>query len=226
MPSLKNHRFEFAVVLMGGLGLAGIAGYINTLVIALGAPPVTHLTGTISRWSSDVGRGDMIDAQLIAGLVVAFLLGAIFSGMIIGSSTLHIGRRYGLAILIEAGLLSLAAFFIDQSLITGAMFAAGAAGLQNAMAASYRSLIIRTTHLTGVITDLGFQIGQFLTGHQRLGWEFVLLASILFAFVTGGVLGVISAQRLGSNGLWLPAALLGIAGTGYFLTRTVLRLRG
>tara|TARA_R110002073_G_scaffold104622_5_gene236725 strand:+ start:43657 stop:44337 length:681 start_codon:yes stop_codon:yes gene_type:complete len=226
MPSLKNHRFEFAVVLMGGLGLAGIAGYINTLIIALGAPPVTHLTGTISRWSSDVGRGDMIDAQLIAGLVVAFLLGAICSGVIIGSSTLHIGRRYGLAILIEAGLLSLAAFFIDQSLITGAMFAAGAAGLQNAMAASYRSLIIRTTHLTGVITDLGFQIGQFLSGHQRLGWEFVLLASILIAFVTGGILGVTSAQQLGSDGLWIPAGVLGIAGFGYFTIRTALRMRG
>ncbi|MGJ8635346.1 MAG: YoaK family protein [Phycisphaerales bacterium] len=221
MPSLKDHKFEFIVVLFGGLGLAGIAGYINTLVITLGAPPVTHMTGTISRLSSDMGIGDLHDLLMVSGLVAAFVLGAVCSGVVIGSSTLHIGRRYGIAILVEAALLAIAALTIDHSLITGAMLTAAAAGLQNAMAASYRSLIIRTTHLTGILTDLGFHLGQLITGHRTLGWHFLLLGSILIAFIIGGVLGVISSQESGSAGLWYPAGLLAIGGFGYFLIRLI-----
>lgn len=56
MPKLRDQKYEFAFVLIGGLGLAGIAGYTNTLLLALGAPPVTHLTGTISGLSSDMAR--------------------------------------------------------------------------------------------------------------------------------------------------------------------------
>lgn len=225
MPTLKDHKFEFVFVLFGGLGLAGIAGYINTLVIALGAPPVTHLTGTISRLSSDVGIGNLDDALMVSGLVAAFVLGAVCSGVVIGSSTLHIGRRYGIAVLIEAALLAIAALTIDHSLITGAMLTAAAAGLQNAMAASYRSLIIRTTHLTGILTDLGFNLGQLLTGQRALGWHFLLLGSILVAFIIGGVLGVLASQESGSAGLWYPAGLLAIGGFGYFIIRILIKAR-
>jgi uncharacterized membrane protein YoaK (UPF0700 family) len=224
MPNLRDHKFEFVFVLLGGLGLAGIAGYINTLMISLGTPPVTHLTGSISRLSSDLASWNLDDLWLIAGLVGSFLLGAFCSGVVIGSSTLHIGRRYGIAVLIEACLLALAAFAINHSLTSGAMLAAAAAGLQNAMAASYRSLIIRTTHLTGILTDLGFHLGQLVSGHRTEKWHFLLLSSILIAFVIGGVLGVLVSNDLGSRGLWIPSAILAIGGFGYFLLRLTHRL--
>lgn len=224
MPKLRDHKYEFTFVLIGGLGLAGIAGYTNTLLLALGAPPVTHLTGTISRLSSDMGEGKIQDAMMVTGLAVSFVLGAVCSGVVIGSSTLHIGRRYGIAVLIESVLLAAAALTVGQSLIAGAMLTAAAAGLQNAMAASYRSLIIRTTHLTGVLTDIGFQFGQFISGHRTVGWHFVLLGSILFAFIIGGVLGVIVARDLGSSGLWFPSGLLAFGGLGYFLIRLFYRV--
>ncbi len=210
---------ELAAVLLGGLGLALTAGYVNSLVILLGAPPATHLTGTITRMSSDLGMGDLIDAKIVAGLAIAFVLGAALSGVIIGSSTLRIGRRYGLTILIEALLLALAALTITDSLIAGAMCAACAAGLQNAMAASYRSLIIRTTHVTGVLTDLGFQLGQLLTGHKIAHWHFALLGLILVAFISGGVLGALASTQLGPLALWLPAAWMGLTGVAYFAWR-------
>jgi uncharacterized membrane protein YoaK (UPF0700 family) len=219
MNAAGPDRGEFVAVLLGGLGLAAAAGYVNTLVLALGAPPVTHLTGTISRLSSDLGNGDFADARFVAGLAVAFVVGAVLSGVIIGSSTLRLGRRYGLAILLESALLALAAATIERSLPAGAMLAASAAGLQNAMASSYRSLIIRTTHVTGVLTDIGFQIGQLLGGHRIERWRFALLGMLLAAFVTGGVLGAIAYLNLGSDGLWVPAGAMAIGGGTYFLWR-------
>lgn len=209
-------RAEFVVVLLGGLSLAATAGYINTVVVLLGTLPVTHLTGTVTRLSVDLGRGDRADAVFVAGLAVAFVLGAALSGVIIGSSTLHLGRRYGVAVMVEAALIGAAAAFIPSTLVLGAMLAAGAAGLQNAMASSYRSLIVRTTHVTGLLTDLGFMAGQVLAGHKVAGWRFALIAALLIAFVGGGVVGVLAQSVMGSDAMWIPAAGLGAGGLVYF----------
>lgn len=225
MHKRTYQRSELIIVLVGGLWLASTAGYVNTLVIALGAPPVTHLTGTITRFSSDLGSGNFADAKFVAGLVGSFVLGAILSGVIIGSSTLKIGRRYGVAILVEAALLALAALTINHSLQAGAILAACAAGLQNAMASSYRSLIIRTTHVTGVITDLGFQFGQLIAGHKIAGWHFILLGLLLIAFIGGGILGAVASVHAGSYGLWYPAGGMALAGVAYFVIRIVSKHR-
>lgn len=210
-------------MVFGGLGLAFIAGYVNTLVIVLGAPPVTHITGSISRLSVDLSKADTADALLIGLIVLAFVFGAMIAGIIIGSSTLRLGRRYGVTIMIESVLLAAAAWTIPHSLVTGLLFAASAAGLQNAMAASYRSLIIRTTHLTGVLTDIGFELGRLVSSRHRPGWQLVLLGSIVFAFTTGGICGALVAQAEGATGLWYPALALACTGVMYF---TVRRLRG
>lgn len=223
MPHETLHsRSEFVVVLLGGLGLAAAAGYINTVVLLLGTLPVTHLTGTVSRLSLDLGRGDRADAVFVGGLVTAFVLGAALSGVIIGSSTLRLGRRYGVAVMVEAALIAAAAAFIPSSLTLGAMLAAGAAGLQNAMASSYRSLIVRTTHVTGLLTDLGFMAGQSLTGHKIAGWRFALIGSLLIAFIGGGVVGALAHGVLHADALWIPAAGLGTGGTAYFAWRLLL----
>src|SRR5512138_1534468 len=104
-----SSRVEFVVVLLGGLSLAAGAGFVNSVVLLLGTLPVTHLTGTVSRLSLDLGRGNRADAIFVAGLTAAFVLGAALSGVIIGASTLRLGRRYGVAVMCEAGLLAAAA---------------------------------------------------------------------------------------------------------------------
>lgn len=205
---------------LGGLALAATAGYVNTVVLALSALPVTHLTGAIARLGMDIGNADLSDAVVVGGLVLAFVLGAAVSGVVIGSATLRVGRRYGIAVMIEAGLLALAAAALPISLTGGAMLAAASAGVQNAMASSYRSLIIRTTHVTGILTDLGFAAGQRLAGHTVAGWRFGLLASLFTAFVLGAVFGAIAQNRWGGDALWLPAVALGVGGAAYFTWRT------
>lgn len=216
---LPNREFPF--LLLGGLLLAGVAGYVNVVVIALGGPPVTHVTGTVSRLSSDLGRANTTDALFVLALLASFVAGAGVSGFVLGNQTLRLGRRYGVAILVEAALLGTATLVIPAALRPGVLFAAGAAGLQNAMASSYRHLILRTTHVTGIATDLGFDIGRRLAGHRVEPWRFVLLAGLLLAFGAGGVLGAVAERAHGSLALALPTAMLAAAGLTYFAWRRV-----
>ncbi len=208
---------EFVLVFATGPLLAANAGFINTVVIAEGAPAVTHLTGTITRASADIGQGNFADARFVGSLALAFLLGATLSGALIGASTLRIGRRYGVAMMIESFLLLAAAIVITRSVVAGAILASAAAGLQNAMAASYRSLIVRTTHVTGTLTDLGFLMGKRLTGHPIERWQFTLLVLLLTGFVAGGVAGMLAYQRLRDASLYIPSASIGLGGVAYFV---------
>lgn len=212
---------DFPFLLLGGLLLASIAGYVNVVVLALGGPPVTHMTGTVSRLSADLGQGKIADALFVLALIASFIAGAGISGFVLGDQTLRLGRRYGVAILIEAALLGAATALLPVSLRPGILLAAGAAGLQNAMASSYRHLILRTTHVTGIATDLGFDIGRRLAGHRVEPWRFVLLAGLLGAFVAGGVLGAIAEHEHGVLALTLPTAVLAAAGFTYFGWRRI-----
>ena len=221
LHALSNRDFPF--LLLGGLLLAAVAGYVNVVVLTLGGPPVTHMTGTVSRLSDDLGQGNLADALFVLALVASFVAGAGVSGFVLGDQTLRLGRRYGLAILIEAALLGAATLVLPVSLRPGILLAASAAGLQNAMASSYRHLILRTTHVTGIATDLGFDIGRRLAGHRVEPWRFVLLVGLLGAFVAGGVLGAVAEHRVGVPALALPTALLAAAGFAYFGWRRVAR---
>jgi uncharacterized membrane protein YoaK (UPF0700 family) len=80
-------------------------------------------------------------------------------------------------------------------------------------------MIIRTTHVTGLLTDLGFMAGQLLGGHAVGRWRLLLLAGLLAAFLTGGIAGVIAQHRLAHAALWIPAATLALGGACYFAWR-------
>ena len=80
-----SSKLEFFVVVLGGLGLAFIAGYVNTLVVVLGAPPVTHLTGSICLLSVVLSASNTGYALLIGLILLAFVTGAMIACIIIGS---------------------------------------------------------------------------------------------------------------------------------------------
>jgi uncharacterized membrane protein YoaK (UPF0700 family) len=106
-------------------------------------------------------------------LLATFLFGAMVSGL-----CTEIGRRrawesiYVLPIAIEAALLASFAIgleFTDQSDRASGMtvfwltgVASMAMGLQNATITRISSGVVRTTHVTGVLTDLGLESMQFL----------------------------------------------------------------
>ncbi len=86
------------------------------------------------------------------------------SGFLIQDSTLQLGRRYGVALLLESLLLCAAVPLLYRDNSFGIYSASCACGLQNAMVSTYSGAVVRTTHLSGMFTDLGIFLGHAIRG--------------------------------------------------------------
>jgi len=212
-------RIGHAVAALGGAWLAGVAGYVDAVFFRLSSLTVTHVTGTAARLGGDVATGKVSDALAVVGLIGAFILGAMVSGLVVGASSLRSGRRYGIAMLIEGALLAMAALVYPQSAMNAAYLAASAAGLQNAMASTYMGLIVRTTHLTGIATDIGFFLGSWVRGKRHELWRLALLIALMAGFLAGAILGTLASGEMGTHALWPASGSVILVGGAYFAWR-------
>ena len=108
--------------------------------------------------------------------------------------------------------------------------AAFAMGLQNATITKISGAVIRTTHLTGVTTDLGIESVQYFLWYRDLvrgrRWSrtgrvlkvshrhpsfqrVMLLASIIGSFLLGAIAGTLLFQKFPGAALLLPVSFLG-----------------
>ena len=207
-------------VWVGAFSLSTIAGMVNVVgYLGFEHQAITHLTGTTTLLGGAIAQGDVRIALQLAGVIAAFVLGAALSGLIVQDSTLRLGRRYGIA-LSGVSLLLLASIpMLERQWIAGAWTAAMACGLQNAMATTYSGAVVRTTHLSGMFTDIGIAIGHALrrmplqTRRLRLGML------IIAGFLCGAVIGSLLFQVWAYRALLVPAALTGAAGLTYTFYR-------
>src|SRR3954469_3554516 len=207
-------------IVVGGGVLAFIAGVINAVgFLGLYHQGITHLTGTTSLLGIAVAQGDAAAILHLAAFAASFVAGAMLSGMIIQESTLKLGRRYGVALVVESMLLFLAVPFLQRGYFLGDCLASSACGLQNAMVSTYSGASLRTTHMSGVFTDIGVFLGHWL---RRLPVDFRRLRLwllLIFSFGAGGTVGALLFARMSYNTLLLPAALTGLAGLAYGIYR-------
>ncbi len=202
-------------LLPGALVLAANAGFINAVVLGFFRTPVSHMTGAISHLGLDLASGREADALASGSIVLGFVSGAVLGGIIVGALKLVPGRRYGVAMLIEGGLLGAATAFFILKLRYGLPLVALACGLQNAMSSSYCGLMIRTTHVTGIVTDIGVLIGHWLRHRKIVAWKLWLLIALFAGFLGGGVAGAFVHHYLGFQALWIAAGGTFMAGLIY-----------
>lgn len=207
-----------AWILNGGFILAAIAGSVNAVGF-LGArhQALAHMSGPMTILSNEIARNEMNMALNAIIVIASFFVGCMFSAIIIGPSALKLGQRYGSVLMLESFALLVAWLLLARGIRGGEYAAAFACGLQNAMASTYSGAIIRTTHMTGMITDLGIVLGQTIRSQpidrRRAGLYAVLLTGFLF----GGICGSYGFITIGFNTLLVPAAITGISGMGYTL---------
>ncbi|NUS38672.1 MAG: DUF1275 domain-containing protein [Lysobacter sp.] len=201
---------------IGAGALAAVAGMVNVVgFLGFEHQAITHLTGTTTLLGAAVARGDGIAAARLLGAALAFLAGAAFGGLLIQDSTARIGRRYGVALAIESALLFAALPMFEQQRLAGPLLAAAACGLQNALATSVSGAVVRTTHVSGMFTDLGIGLGHALRGLPLPTRRLALCMLVIACFFGGSVIGALLFLRIGYRALLLPAAVTGVAGLGY-----------
>lgn len=203
-------------ILIGGFTLTSVAGAVNAVgFLGVHHQALSHMSGTGTILSTELALnqfGPALHAALVLGW---FFLGCVLSGMIIRQSTLKAGRRYGVALTCESILLFAAAYFMRNDSNIGDYLAAMACGLQNAMATSYSGAVVRTTHITGIITDLGIAVGHAVRREPVDRPRTILYTFLIAGFLAGGLLGGWGYLRFGTDTLLLPAAATGITGISY-----------
>lgn len=210
-------------VLSGGAALAAVAGMVNVIaLLSFEHQAVSHLTGNTSYVAAALAQLDFTGAAHFGSILLAFFLGTAISGFLIQDSTLRLGRRYGVGLSLVGALLIVAVPLFEARSSLGLYAAALACGLQNAMVSTYSGAVVRTTHVSGMFTDLGIALGHWLRGMPVETRRVSLCLLVIGGFSAGGVLGALGFTRLGYTALYLPAGLVLAAALGY----AVLHYRG
>lgn len=192
----------------GAWALAFIAGFINVVgLLGFEHQAITHLTGTTSMLAAAIAAWDQAGILHFALVIASFLAGTVISGYIVQDSTLQLGRRYGVALILESVLLCIAVPLLKRDSAWGIYSASCACGLQNAMVSTYSGAVVRTTHLSGMFTDLGIYLGHALRGLPIDGRRLRLCFLIISAFLTGGVAGTAGFKYLEYSALYIPGVL-------------------
>jgi len=207
-----------------GLTLCFVAGAMNAGGLLAVGQYTSHMSGIVSALADNLvlGRGNLIVVGL--GSVLFFVAGAACSAFLINwGRRHHTPNQYALPLLFEAALL-LGFGLIGHLRVHGPVFGVIAVpllcfimGLQNAIITKISRARIRTTHVTGMVTDLGIELGK-LFYRNKSGDEdhspviadrkkLKLLGSLLSSFIIGGVVGALGFKYVGFPAV-VPLAIL------------------
>lgn len=198
-----------------GLALTFVAGAINAGGFLAVAQYTSHMTGIVSSMADNLALGSA--GVALAGLfaLLAFIVGATCSAILVRYSRrrgLH--SEYALPLMLEACLLLCFGLLGARLAVVGGLFVPVTVvllsfimGLQNAVISKLSNAEIRTTHITGIVTDIGIEMGKLAypdRGHkgpnalapsnpQRLA----LLCMMLMFFFLGGLAGALGFKHVG-----------------------------
>ena len=199
----QENPHEYLYITVAGSMLAGAAGFVNgcTLLalteISHGhhkSFTTSHMTGTTTVSALGLGENDYEVFAISLCLIISFCFGAFLAGCSTSAKTrsYEIGPEYGPQFLFLSVLLTFACVtaYVDENSVTYYYLAAMAMGFQNSVTSKYSGSLIRTTHVTGTVTDVGLILGQYTQGVTKDLWKLPVLVSLLVSFSVGGVLSV------------------------------------
>jgi uncharacterized membrane protein YoaK (UPF0700 family) len=229
------------------ISLSWVAGYTNVILFILCAFVVSHATGNVTHFGQYLAERNFSRAWQTGGwLVLTFFCGAVASAVMTeGARRRGLASKYILPMAVEAMLLCTLAVLInvysldyttrlsfnDHPALMYALsgVASFAMGLQNATITRISGSVVRTTHVTGVVTDLGLEGVQYLlwlrdkTRVRKAGragrvlrlsrrhpsvLRIGLLASIVGSFTFGVIAGTLSFEHAPGLAMLFPVAFL------------------
>ncbi|MFL5204508.1 MAG: YoaK family protein [Microvirga sp.] len=186
-----------------GMALTFVAGAINAGGFLAVGQYTSHMSGIFSSMADNLALGSLGLAGLALLAFLLFVMGAACSAMLINwGRRHHLGSRYAMPLMLEAflllgfGILGWIAHPSPDFVAVAVPLLCFIMGLQNATVTKISGARMRTTHVTGIITDIGIELGKLR-----------LLVLLLASFFIGGVIGAIGFSQIGFL-FALPFALL------------------
>ena len=196
-----------------GVTLAAVAGAANAGGFLAVNQYTSHMTGVLSGMADALVLGQTTTAWVGLAMLVAFLLGAMCTAVMVNWGMRHrMHSAYGLPLLLEAALLLVFGLFGGAIAVAAHLFVPLTVvllcfimGLQNAVITKISRAEIRTTHITGLVTDLGIELGKLLYVNAAPR-EFPVLANrdklrlqgkLIVAFAAGALVGALGFKHMG-----------------------------
>ncbi|WP_294298916.1 YoaK family protein [uncultured Chryseobacterium sp.] len=200
--------------------LSCVAGMVNSIGVFSVHTLTTNVTGHFAYFSEQFFLENYASAFTFLLYILSFLLGAFVSGLVMelasrrnAHTSYIIPVSIEIAILFTVGVSSLLDIGIGpvySKLIS--ILLLFAMGLQNALVTRVSMSVVRTTHLTGLFTDLGIDLSQLLTNGKPQ--KAILLRSIFLklmiisGFFLGGITGGWLYRYLFLQTLFFPVLIL------------------
>jgi uncharacterized membrane protein YoaK (UPF0700 family) len=207
-----SHRSAQANLRLGAC-LSFVAGAINAGGFLAVGQYTSHMTGVLSSIADNLALGQL--GLALAGFValLAFVSGAMTTAWMVNwCLRRQLRSAFARPLVVEAGLLLVFGLFGAAINVFAGLFVPLTVlvlcfimGLQNALITKISNAEIRTTHVTGLITDIGIELGKMLYFNRADSPAKVVsnrrklrihLRLVTFFFI-GGVLGALGFKNWG-----------------------------
>jgi len=218
-----------------GFTLAFVAGATNAGGYLAVKQYTSHMTGIVSAMADNIVLGEIDLVLGGVGALLSFLAGAACSAVMVNyARRRRMHSEYAGPLLLEAVLLlcfgllgarlsEVAGLFVPLTV----MLLCFIMGLQNAVISKLSNAEIRTTHITGVVTDIGIELGKlaYWNGQpvpdqpdvRANRTRLKILATLATCFFVGGVAGALGFKYLGYvSTAWLALVLVVLASVPAF----------
>jgi uncharacterized membrane protein YoaK (UPF0700 family) len=209
---LRSQRANYQ---LGGY-LAFVAGAVNAGGFMAIGQYTSHMTGIVSSIGDNFALASLLPVLGGLSMLMSFIFGAVATALLVNWGRRHrIHSEFTLPLLLEAIVLllfGLAGAYLNiykpLTVPTIALMLCFVMGLQNAIITKISKAEIRTTHMTGIVTDMGIEIGRLLywnksiegnKTHLVIANRKKLKAHILIfsMFLFGGIVGAVSFKTTG-----------------------------
>ena len=207
-----THRSTQANLRLGA-SLSFVAGATNAGGFLAVGQYTSHMTGVLSSIADNLALGQLALAAAGFMALLAFLSGAMTTAWMVNwGLRRHLRSAFARPLVVEAGLLLVFGLFGAAISVFAGLFMPLTVlvlcfimGLQNAVITKISNAEIRTTHVTGLTTDIGIELGKMLyfnradspvkivANRRKLRIHLTLVGS----FFIGGLLGAVGFKTWG-----------------------------
>ncbi|HEY1024280.1 MAG TPA: YoaK family protein [Sphingobacteriaceae bacterium] len=171
-----NHNLKLASLLSFVAGIVNVSGFFSVQQLT------TNVTGHFAFFADEIVKQNFGYSTIFLFYILAFFTGAFISSVVVETVQQWNSRIVTLIpVTAEIAILSTIAFLQEETILQYANMIACtllfAMGLQNALVTKISNSVVRTTHLTGLFTDLGIELSQ-LFFYRKVEQQLKLKSSI------------------------------------------------